>query len=80
MDPDSLRLLNILKDEDASHAFMEFLDESKCAENLFFWKEVEKYKTLFQQLSDPAKSGVSRVGPPTAILFRFFFFSSSFSR
>ncbi len=40
------RVIRILKDEELTHHFRQFLESCLCAENYDFWREIEIYKTI----------------------------------
>ncbi len=42
----SSRVIRILKDEELTHLFRQFLESCLCAENYDFWREIEQYKTI----------------------------------
>ncbi|PRP75273.1 hypothetical protein PROFUN_15821, partial [Planoprotostelium fungivorum] len=50
---DSAKLYAILGDADLCASFRDYLEESRCAENVFFLKEVGEYKLNFPEFMDP---------------------------
>ncbi len=49
--PDGDRLNRILNDQELCDVFREFLDETHCTENLFFYKEIERFQQDFSNWS-----------------------------
>jgi hypothetical protein len=53
---DTMKYLSILRNEDTSNLFREYIEGIHPVQNFFFWKEIERYKEEWTEYNQKKQS------------------------